>query len=86
MGTTEFPRLSADWSRVFGAAGDLKKIAEIDSYPDRQDLSLDLVRLEKRAGCSDFVGTDSRGPSQLAAMELELASAMLAGVKARNAF
>ena len=73
--------LSADWSRVFGIAAELDKAVEIDAYPDRQDLSLDLVRLAKKAGCRISLGTDSHGPSQLPFIELGLASAALAGVK-----
>jgi histidinol phosphatase-like PHP family hydrolase len=73
--------LSADWPRVFGVAAELDKAVEIDAYPDRQDLSLDLVRLAKKAGCRISLGTDSHGPSQLPFIELGLASAALAGVK-----
>lgn len=73
--------LSADWSRVFGVAAELDKAVEIDAYPDRQDLSIDLVRLAKKAGCRISLGTDSHGPSQLRFIELGLASAALAGVK-----
>jgi DNA polymerase (family 10) len=75
------PGLMADWSRVFGVAAELDKAVEIDAYPDRQDLSLDLVRLAKKAGCRISLGTDSHGPSQLAFIELGLASAVLAGIK-----
>jgi DNA polymerase (family 10) len=73
--------LTADWSRVFGIAAELDKAVEIDAYPDRQDLSLDLVRLAKKAGCRISLGTDSHGPSQLAFIEFGLASAVLAGIK-----
>jgi histidinol phosphatase-like PHP family hydrolase len=72
--------LSADWPRVFGVAAELDKAVEIDAYPDRQDLSPDLVRLAAQAGCRISIGTDSHGPSQLAFIELGLASALLAGV------
>jgi histidinol phosphatase-like PHP family hydrolase len=73
--------LSADWSRVFGTAAELDKAVEIDGYPDRQDLSPDLVSLAKRAGCRISLGTDSHGPSQLPFMQLAVASAMQAGIK-----
>jgi histidinol phosphatase-like PHP family hydrolase len=73
--------LTADWSRIFGMAAELDKAVEIDAYPDRQDLSLDLIRLAKKAGCRISLGTDSHGPSQLAFIELGLASAVLAGIK-----
>src|SRR6185437_5885862 len=37
--------LKADWPRVFGLAAELDKAVEIDSYPDRQDLNVDLLIL-----------------------------------------
>ncbi len=73
--------LSADWPRVFGEAAKLDKAVEIDGYPDRQDLSPDLVRLAAKEGCRISLGTDSHGPSQLRFMEFSTASALLAGVK-----
>jgi histidinol phosphatase-like PHP family hydrolase len=73
--------LTADWRRIFDLAAELDKAVEIDSYPDRQDLSGDLVRLAAKAGCRISIGTDSHGPSQLRFIELGLASALLAGVK-----
>lgn len=42
--------LNADWPRVFAVAAELDKAVEIDSYPDRQDLSLDLIKMAKQAG------------------------------------
>ena len=73
--------LTADWPRVFGSAAQLDKAVEIDAYPDRQDLSLDLVRLASKAGCRISLGTDSHGPSQLRFMEYAAASALLGGIR-----
>jgi putative hydrolase len=73
--------LSADWRRIFDMAAELDKAVEIDAYPDRQDLSGDLVKLAAKAGCRISIGTDSHSPSQLRFMEFGLASALLAGVK-----
>jgi histidinol phosphatase-like PHP family hydrolase len=72
--------LTADWPRVFAVAAELDKAVEIDSYPDRQDLSPDLVRLAAQAGCRISIGTDAHGPTQLEFVDLGLASALLAGV------
>ena len=72
--------LSADWAKVFGLAADLDKAVEIDSYPDRQDLSLDLVRLAGKAGCRISLGTDAHGASQLRFIEFGLASALKAKI------
>ena len=49
----------------FALAARLDKAVEIDAYPDRQDLSIDLVRLAKKLGCRISLGTDSHDPSQL---------------------
>jgi histidinol phosphatase-like PHP family hydrolase len=73
--------LSADWARVFDLAAELDKAVEIDGYPDRQDLSGDLLRLAKKAGCRISLGTDAHDPLQLRFMEYSLASALKAGIK-----
>jgi histidinol phosphatase-like PHP family hydrolase len=73
--------LSADWARVFDSAAELDKAVEIDGYPDRQDLSPDLLRLAKKARCRISLGTDAHDPMQLRFMEYSLASAMKAGIK-----
>lgn len=73
--------LTADWSQVFDLAAELDKAVEIDAYPDRQDLSLDLLRLAKKSGCRISLGTDSHDPLQMRFMEYALAAALLAGIK-----
>jgi histidinol phosphatase-like PHP family hydrolase len=73
--------LNADWKRVFDVAAELDKAVEIDGYPDRQDLSLELVKLAKESGCRISLGTDSHDPLQLRFIEYSLASAVRAGVK-----
>jgi histidinol phosphatase-like PHP family hydrolase len=73
--------LTADWRRVFDAAAELDKAVEIDCYPDRQDISPDLLKLAAKAGCRISLGTDSHGPSQLRFIELGLAAAMTAKIK-----
>ncbi len=73
--------LSADWLKVFAIAAELDKAVEIDCYPDRQDLSLDLVRLAAKAGCRISLGTDSHGSSQLEFIEFGLAAALNAKIE-----
>ena len=72
--------LTADWERVFGLAAELDKAVEIDGYPDRQDLNVELLKLAKKAGCRISLGTDSHDPLQLRFMEYSLAAASLAGI------
>jgi histidinol phosphatase-like PHP family hydrolase len=73
--------LTADWERIFGVAAELDKAVEIDAYPDRQDLSMDLDRIAKKSGCRISLGTDSHDPQQLRFMDFALASAIKAGIK-----
>jgi histidinol phosphatase-like PHP family hydrolase len=70
--------LSADWARVFARAAELDKAVEIDCYPDRQDLSIDLLAIARREGCRISMGTDSHGPSQLEFMDLGITAAIRA--------
>jgi histidinol phosphatase-like PHP family hydrolase len=42
--------LTADWPRVFAEAAALDKAVEIDCYPDRQDLNVELLHLVREAG------------------------------------
>lgn len=72
--------LKADWSRVFALAARLDKAVEVDCYPDRQDLNVELLRLAKHEGCRISLGTDSHGPSQLDFMDLGVAMIALAGI------
>lgn len=66
--------LTADWSRVFGLAAELDKAVEIDCYPDRQDLSIDLLAIARKEGCRISLGTDSHAASQLRFMDLGIAA------------
>ena len=66
--------LTADWSRVFGTAAQLGTAVEIDCYPDRQDLSIDLLAIARKEGCHMSLGTDSHGASQLRFMDLGIAN------------
>jgi len=72
--------LSADWAKVFAVAAELDKAVEIDYYPDRQDLSLGLLKLARRAGCRISIGTDAHGASQLRFIEFGLACALRAKI------
>ena len=73
--------LDADWTQVFDLAAELDKAVEIDAYPDRQDLSVDLLKLANKSGCRISLGTDSHDPLQLRFMEFALAAASIAGLK-----
>lgn len=72
--------LSADWERVFALAAKLDKAVEIDAYPDRQDLSLNLLKIAKKEGCRISLGTDAHDPAQLRFMAYALAAAAKARI------
>lgn len=73
--------LTADWKCVFDVAAELDKAVEIDCYPDRQDISPDLLKCAAKAGCRISLGTDSHGPSQLRFIDFGLAAAITAKIK-----
>jgi histidinol phosphatase-like PHP family hydrolase len=74
--------LKADWARVFAEAARLDKAVEIDSYPDRQDLNLRLLKIARTEGTRISLGTDAHHPWQLEFIELGLASALKAKIPA----
>lgn len=76
--------LSADWPRVFAEAARLDKAVEIDCYPDRQDLNVDLLKLARAAGTRVSLGTDAHHPEQLEFIELGLAAALQAKIPAER--
>jgi histidinol phosphatase-like PHP family hydrolase len=72
--------LQADWARVFARAAELDKAVEIDAYPDRQDLSIDLLKIAKREDVRIAIDTDAHAPAQLSFIELGLAAALKAAI------
>jgi DNA polymerase (family 10) len=70
--------LRADWPKVFEDAAVHGTALEIDCYPDRQDLDVDLLKLAREAGAFVSIGTDAHHPAELRFMELGLAAAVLA--------
>ena len=74
--------LAADWPRVFAEAASLDKALEIDSYPDRQDLNVSLLKLAAKSGCRISIGTDAHHATQLEFVELGLAAALIAKIPA----
>jgi histidinol phosphatase-like PHP family hydrolase len=72
--------LKADWPRVFAQAAKLDKAVEIDSYPDRQDLNLTLLKIARKEGVRISLGTDAHHPHQLEFIEFGLAAALKARI------
>jgi histidinol phosphatase-like PHP family hydrolase len=76
--------LSARWDDVFDAAAELGVALEVDAYPDRQDLDVELLRLATRHEVWVAVDTDSHHPVDLDAMPLGVAALIEAGVPRRR--
>lgn len=74
--------LAADWRCVFAEAAALDKAVEIDCYPDRQDLNVELLKLVRDAGARVSLGTDAHDPAQFGFLEFGLAAALQANIPA----
>jgi putative hydrolase len=74
--------LSADWGRVFEAAAAADTALEIDAYPDRQDLDVELLALARDTGVRISIGTDAHADFQLPWISLGVAAAISAGIPA----
>ena len=72
--------LQADWRRVFEAAIEQDKALEIDAYPDRQDLDVELLELARDVGVRISIGTDAHSTSELRFREYGVAAAIRAGI------
>ena len=72
--------LKADWPRVFAEAARLDKALEIDCYPDRQDLNLELLKIARDHGTRISLGTDAHHGWQLEFIDLGLAAALRAKI------
>ena len=76
--------LKADWPRIFAEAARLDKALEIDCYPDRQDLNVELLTIAREHGTRISLGTDAHHPWQLEFIELCLAAALKAKIPAQR--
>lgn len=69
-----------DWARILPVAADEGKALEIDAFPDRQDLDVELLTAAREAGVRISIGTDAHRPSELGHMDFGLAAAIRAGI------
>jgi len=76
--------LSARWDLVFEAAAELGVAVEVDSYVDRQDLDVELLRLAARYDVWISVDTDSHHPVDLLSMPFGTAALAAAGIPAER--
>jgi putative hydrolase len=76
--------LTADWRRVFAEAARLDKALEVDSYPDRQDLNVELLEIARQEGTRISLATDAHHPWQLEFIEFGVAAALQARIPAER--
>jgi histidinol phosphatase-like PHP family hydrolase len=72
--------LLADWKTVLTAAADTGTAVEIDAFPDRQDLNVELLEIARDAGCWISMGTDAHTPDEMQYLPVGLAAAISAGI------
>jgi histidinol phosphatase-like PHP family hydrolase len=72
--------LRADWARVFEEAVERDVALEIDAFPDRQDLDVELLALARDSRVRISIGTDAHATHELGHMEFGVAAAALAGI------
>ncbi|MEA2453436.1 MAG: putative hydrolase [Actinomycetota bacterium] len=72
--------LLADWKTVCDAAADTGTALEIDGFPDRQDLNVELLELARDAGCWISMGTDAHSPGEMQYLPVALAAAISVGI------
>ena len=65
---------------MFAEAAKLNKAVEIDCYPDRQDLNVELLKLVAKSGACVSLGTDAHHVWQLEFIELGVAAALKAKI------
>ena len=72
--------LRADWARVFERARERDRAVEIDAFPDRQDLDMELLAVARDSGVRVSLGSDSHAPHQLEFLDYGIAAALRVGI------
>ena len=67
--------IKLDMDEVLAAAGETGTIMEINSYPDRLDLSAEHIRLARKSGVRFSLGTDAHAADQFRYMSYGVAQA-----------
>ena len=74
--------LCADWRKVFDCAREYDRAVEIDGYPDRQDLDVDLLEIARETGVRISLGSDAHASRQLDFLDFSVAAARRSGIAA----
>jgi histidinol phosphatase-like PHP family hydrolase len=72
--------VSAEWGRVFDEGARRGKAFEINANPNRQDLSIENLRIAHEAGAMFTIGTDAHSIAELYYVDMSLAATVLAGI------
>jgi histidinol phosphatase-like PHP family hydrolase len=70
----------ADWARAFEVGAAHGKAYEINSQPNRQDLSVPMLEIAREVGVPLTIGTDAHSVEELDTVELSLAAAVKARI------
>lgn len=70
----------AQWPRIFEEGARTGKAYEINAQPNRQDLSVELLRSALETGAMFSIGTDAHSVAELDNIDLSLAAAIRAGI------
>jgi histidinol phosphatase-like PHP family hydrolase len=63
---------------VFAAAADAGTAIEVDCFPDRQDVNVELLKVARDAGCFISIGTDAHNRYEMSFIDVGLATTLLA--------
>jgi putative hydrolase len=69
--------LFADWPRVFAVAAEAGTAVEVDCFPDRQDVNVELLEIVRDAGCYISIGTDAHNRHEMSFIDVGLATTLL---------
>lgn len=72
--------LNADWEKVFHAAAEHNTALEINSFPDRQDLEIDLLAAARDFDLRFSIGTDAHNSFEMQFFPIGIAAAITAGL------
>jgi histidinol phosphatase-like PHP family hydrolase len=72
--------VQGDWERIIEEGTARGKAFEINAQPNRQDFSIEMLKLANAAGATFSIGTDAHSVGELYNVDLALASAALAEI------
>ena len=78
------PGIQADWDKIFAFCAKENKFLEINSYPARLDLPVDLIKLALKHKAKLVINTDSHHLDQIENMKYGVWHTRAAGVEKKH--